>query len=147
MCFSIFTESIWIDYLENMRYQIARERRDTMSKCSSKYHYATFFAASVCSNWKLHGPNTWSDTHCQPFLQSVNATFSQFMRLFWRPCGILYIKQRKKTSEQLARSFNWLQIFFWPNVNRQAVIFICATRERIVSLLLLQKFAQYVVYV
>ena len=74
-----------------------RKRRGTMSKRRYKtIHYIIFFAATVCSNWKLHAPNVWVHKHCQPFLQSVGTTFSQSRRLFWLSCGILCIKQCQK---------------------------------------------------
>ena len=38
MCFSKFTQSIWIDYHENSTKGVARERRGTMSTSRSKIH-------------------------------------------------------------------------------------------------------------
>ena len=43
MCFSTFTQGIWIDYLEN----IIKEQENGETQC-----YVTFFAAAACSNWK-----------------------------------------------------------------------------------------------
>ena len=57
---------------------------------------ATFFAATVCRTWKSYTPSVRAHTHCQPFLQSINANFSQSRWLFGPPCGILCIKQRHK---------------------------------------------------
>ena len=101
-----------------------------MSKCMSESHNA--LRNILCSNWKLHAPNVWAHPHCQPFLQSVSAHFSQSRHLFLPLCCILCIIS--KTSKQMTRSFNWPQIFFWPNV-KDAVILIRATRDRIFSLL------------
>ena len=58
MCFPTFTQSIWIDYFEN----ITKEQEEGEAQCQSAglkatIHYATFVAATVCSNWKLHAPN------------------------------------------------------------------------------------------
>ena len=58
MCFSSFTQSIWIDYLEN----ITKEREKGEAQCQSAglkatIHYTTFFAATVDSNWKLYPPS------------------------------------------------------------------------------------------
>ena len=51
MCFSTFTQSIWIDYLEN----ITKELKKGEAQCQStgvkaRINLATFFAATVCSN-------------------------------------------------------------------------------------------------
>ena len=55
MCFLTFTQSIWIDCLEN----ITKEQEKGEVQCQNAglkntIHYATFFAAIVCCNWKLH---------------------------------------------------------------------------------------------
>ena len=78
MCSSTFNQIIWIDYLEN----ITKEQEKGEAQCQNAglnvtIHYATFFAATVCSNWKLYAPNVWVHTNCQLFLQSVSATLSQ----------------------------------------------------------------------
>ena len=114
MYFSTFTLSI-MDWLFWKYYQRARENKGTMSKRRSLKAIiddATFFAAIFCSHLKLHALNAWAPS-----------------RLFWFPWGIL-----SNTSEQLASSFNWSEIFFWPNL-KEAVILIRAIRERILNLL------------
>ena len=76
----------------------ARERRGAMSKCRSKIHntLGNFLYGNRLQ--QLETPH-WAHayTHYQPFLQYVRATFSQSRRLFWPPCRILFIKQRKNT--------------------------------------------------
>ena len=58
MCFSTFTQSIWIDYLEN----ITKEHEKGEAQCQSAglkaiIKYAAFFAATTYSKWKLHVPH------------------------------------------------------------------------------------------
>ena len=48
-------------------------------------------------------------------------------------CHVVH-QATSKTSEQLAMSFNWPQIFFWTNL-KEDVILIRATRKRIFRLL------------
>ena len=79
MFFLTFTQSIWNDYLENItRDQEKREAQCQSVGLNTTIHYATIFATTFCSNWKLHAPNVRAHTHCQPFLQSVSENFSYF---------------------------------------------------------------------
>ena len=69
MCFCTFTQSIRVDYLEN----ITNEQEEGEAQCQSAglkatINYATSFSAIACSNWKLYMPSVWAHTHCQPFL-------------------------------------------------------------------------------
>ena len=45
-----------IDYLDNISKQHEKGKTQRQSSdLKSTIHYATFFSATVCSNWKLHG--------------------------------------------------------------------------------------------
>ena len=48
MCFSTFTQIIWIDYLGN----VTKEQEKHNVKAT--IHCVTFFAVIVFINWKLH---------------------------------------------------------------------------------------------
>ena len=53
MYFSTYTQSIWIDYIDNNTKEQEKEETQCQS-ARSKIHYANFFAATACSKWKLH---------------------------------------------------------------------------------------------
>ena len=54
MCFSTITQSIWIDHFENnTKEQDKGEAQCQSAGLNATIHYATCFAATVCSNSKL----------------------------------------------------------------------------------------------
>ena len=70
------------------------------AKCQSlkaTIHYATFSAATVCSNWKLHAPYVWAHTHYTIHTANLpTINFSHSRGLFGPPFGILCINQSQK---------------------------------------------------
>ena len=126
MCFSTFTESMWIEYFEN----ITKEHEKGEAQCQSAglkptIHYATFFAATICSN-RLQQLVVACAKRVSAFtLQTIPATckrnfFSVKAIILTSMCDILH----QATSKS--------HIFFKPNIN-DAVILIRATQEKIFS--------------
>ena len=65
-----------IDYLDNISKQHEKGKTQRQSSdLKSTIHYATFFSATVCSNWKLHGQT------CE-HIQTANHSCNQWAQLF-----------------------------------------------------------------
>ena len=135
MCFSTFTQSIWIDYLENITKQ--QEKKEAQYKSAGPYSHSTlrnFFDGNrfqqlevACARRMSAYTQPTIPAICKPNFFSAKAVI---LISFWYFVNKAY----SRTSEQLSSSFNWPDIIFWPNVE-EAVILIRATRKWIFSVL------------
>ena len=123
--------NISIYYSTALLYMLSKSHRH-IYKYMYAYHpplselYINFLYETIFSNWKRRVSAYTLPTIPAIYERNFFPVEAVILTSLWN-----FVHQAtSKTSVQLIKSFNWLQIFFWTNFN-EAVILIRATRERI----------------